>query len=141
MTVLTTVLMRARTATLLGVGGAYAALQLLGRQAGSTREERAAALRGDDLVNRPQMRTDHAVTAGSSLAGIIGAFLSVPIAALIAVIYRYTRDELDGRSPEIAPDGTRARIEGDVSGAEVVREQVTTPSGRPETPPDSDPPR
>ena len=38
-----------------------------------------------------------AVTAGSSLAGIIGAFLSVPIAALIAVIYRYVRDELDGR--------------------------------------------
>ncbi len=36
-----------------------------------------------------------AVTAGSSLAGIIGAFLSVPIAALIAVIYRYIRDELD----------------------------------------------
>lgn len=62
MTVLPTVLMRARTATLLGVGGAYGALQLLGRRAGSTREERAAALRGDDLVDRPQMRTDHAVT-------------------------------------------------------------------------------
>ncbi len=82
-----------------------------------------------------------AVTAGSSLAGIIGAFLSVPIAALIAVIYRYVRDELDGRSPELAPDGTQAKLEGDVSGAEVVREQVTTPSDRPETPPDSDPPR
>ena len=82
-----------------------------------------------------------AVTAGSSLAGIIGAFLSVPIAALIAVIYRYIRDELDGRAPEVAPDGTQARIEGDVSGAEVVREQVTTPDDRPATPPDSDPPR
>ena len=69
-----------------------------------------------------------AVTAGSSLAGIIGAFLSVPIAALIAVIYRYIRDELDGRSPEIAPDGTQARLEGDETGAEVVREQVTTPA-------------
>ena len=68
-----------------------------------------------------------AVTAGSSLAGIIGAFLSVPIAALIAVIYRYVRDELDGRSPEVAPDGTQARIEGDATGAEVVREPVTTP--------------
>ena len=53
-----------------------------------------------------------AVTAGSSLAGIIGAFLSVPIAALIAVVYRYVRDELDGRSPEVAPDGTQARIRG-----------------------------
>jgi predicted PurR-regulated permease PerM len=82
-----------------------------------------------------------AVTAGSSLAGIIGAFLSVPIAALIAVIYRYIRDELDSRSPEVAPDGTQARIEGDVTGAEVVREQVTAPGDRPETPPDSDPPR
>jgi predicted PurR-regulated permease PerM len=82
-----------------------------------------------------------AVTAGSSLAGIIGAFLSVPIAALLAVIYRYIRDELDERSPEVAPDGTQARIEGDVSGAEVVREQVTTPGDRPATPPDSDPPR
>jgi len=81
-----------------------------------------------------------AVTAGSSLSGIIGAFLSVPIAALIAVIYRYIRDELDGRAPEIAPDGTQARVEGDVTGAEVVRERVTTPADRPETPPDSDPP-
>jgi predicted PurR-regulated permease PerM len=68
-----------------------------------------------------------AVTAGSSLAGIIGAFLSVPVAALIAVIYRYVRDELDGRSPEIAPDGTEARIEGDDSGAELTRQQVDTP--------------
>jgi predicted PurR-regulated permease PerM len=68
-----------------------------------------------------------AVTAGSSLAGIIGAFLSVPIAAIIAVIYRYVRDELDERSPEIAPDGTEARIEGDESGAALTREQVAEP--------------
>lgn len=68
-----------------------------------------------------------AVTAGSSLAGIIGAFLSVPIAALIAVIYRYVRDELDERSPEVAPDGTEARIEGDDAGAVLTREQVTVP--------------
>jgi hypothetical protein len=65
----------------------------------------------------------------------------VPIAALIAVIYRYIRDELDGRSPELAPDGTQARIAGDETGAEVVRERVTTPGERPATPPDSDPPR
>jgi predicted PurR-regulated permease PerM len=81
-----------------------------------------------------------AVTAGSALAGIIGALLSVPIAAIIAVIYRYVRDQLDERSPEIAPDGTQARLEGDVTGAEIVREQVTTPAGRPSMPPDSDPP-
>jgi len=68
-----------------------------------------------------------AVTAGSSLAGIIGAFLSVPIAALIAVIYRYVRDEIDGRSPEVAPDGTEARIDGDDAGATLTRERVTAP--------------
>ncbi len=68
-----------------------------------------------------------AVTAGSALAGIIGAFLSVPIAALLAVIYRYVRDELDERHPHVAPDGTEARIEGDDAGAELTREQVTTP--------------
>lgn len=62
MTVLPTVPVRARTVTLLGVGSACAALQMLGRRAGSTREERAAALPGDDLVHRPQMRTDHAGT-------------------------------------------------------------------------------
>ncbi|TFV85629.1 AI-2E family transporter [Blastococcus sp. CT_GayMR16] len=69
-----------------------------------------------------------AVTAGSSLAGITGAFLSVPVAALIAVIYRYVRDELDERNPEVADDGTRARITGDDSGAEIVHEQVAPPA-------------
>jgi predicted PurR-regulated permease PerM len=72
-----------------------------------------------------------AVTAGSSLAGITGAFLSVPIAALLAVIYRYVRDELDDRSPEVADDGTRARVTGDDTGAEIVHEQVTAPSAAP----------
>ena len=69
-----------------------------------------------------------AVTAGGSLAGIIGAFLGVPVAALIAVVYRYVRDELDGKSPDIATDGTRARITGDDSGAEVVHDQVAPPA-------------
>jgi hypothetical protein len=68
-----------------------------------------------------------AVTAGSQLAGITGAFLGVPVAALIAVVYRYVRDELDGRSPEVKDDGTRARVTGDDSGAEVVHDQVEAP--------------
>jgi predicted PurR-regulated permease PerM len=68
-----------------------------------------------------------AVTAGSSLAGIIGAFLSVPVAALIAVVYRYARDELDNRSPEVADDGTRARVSGDDSATTVIHEQVEPP--------------
>jgi predicted PurR-regulated permease PerM len=72
-----------------------------------------------------------AVTAGSSLAGIIGAFLSVPVAALIAVIYRYVRDELDEKSPEIADDGTRPRLTGDGDGAEVVHERVVAPDAGP----------
>jgi hypothetical protein len=41
---------------------AYAALQVLGRRAGSTAAERAAVLPGDELVSRPQVLTDHAVT-------------------------------------------------------------------------------
>ena len=62
-----------------------------------------------------------AVTAGSSLAGIVGAFLSVPVAALIAVIYRYVRDELDGRHPEVAQDGTKAAVAGGDDGTQLVR--------------------
>lgn len=42
--------------------GGYAALQVLGRRAGSTRDERTAKRAGDALVERPQMVTDHAVT-------------------------------------------------------------------------------
>jgi predicted PurR-regulated permease PerM len=76
-----------------------------------------------------------AVTAGGSLAGITGAFLGVPVAALIAVIYRYIRDELDDRSPEVAEDGTRPRVTGDAGGAQVVHDQVAPPEssveGRP----------
>jgi predicted PurR-regulated permease PerM len=72
-----------------------------------------------------------AVTAGSSLAGILGAFLGVPVAALIAVIYRYARDELDERSPEIADDGTQAALIGDESGAAVMQEPVAPPTGGP----------
>ena len=70
-----------------------------------------------------------AVTAGASLAGIIGAFLAVPVTALIAVSYRYSRDQLDGKSPEILPDGTRAQITEDEIGAHLVREPAVTPEG------------
>jgi hypothetical protein len=41
----------------------YAALQVLGRTAGSSRDERAAWRPGDDLVDRPQLVTNHAITA------------------------------------------------------------------------------
>ena len=75
-----------------------------------------------------------AVTAGSSLAGITGAFLGVPVAALIAVVYRYVRDELDGRSPEVVDDGTRARVTGDGSGARIEKDQVAPRAAAPEGP-------
>jgi predicted PurR-regulated permease PerM len=68
-----------------------------------------------------------AVTAGGSLAGITGAFLGVPVAAIVAVIYRYIRDQLDGRSPEVVDDGTRARLTGDDFGTEVVHDPVRAP--------------
>lgn len=62
-----------------------------------------------------------AVSAGSSLAGIPGAFLAVPVAALVAVVYRYVRDALDGRHPDVAEDGSRFQLVGDADGAELVR--------------------
>jgi predicted PurR-regulated permease PerM len=68
-----------------------------------------------------------AVTAGGQLAGITGAFLGVPVAALIAVVYRYVRDELDEKNPEVADDGTRARVTGDDTGAQVVHDPVAPP--------------
>jgi predicted PurR-regulated permease PerM len=63
-----------------------------------------------------------AVTAGGSLAGITGAFLGVPVAALIAVVYRYVRDELDGRDPEVDSDGNRNRVVGTQDGAVLTKE-------------------
>jgi hypothetical protein len=54
-----------RKAVMIGtvaVGVAYTALQILGRTAGSTRAERTEPCPGDDLVDRPQMVTNHAVT-------------------------------------------------------------------------------
>jgi hypothetical protein len=42
-----------------------AVLQVLGRRAGSTADERAARLPGDELVRRPQMVMDHAITVAA----------------------------------------------------------------------------
>ena len=44
------------------VTAGYVLLQLLGRRAGSTQDERQRKLPGDELVARPQIVTDHAVT-------------------------------------------------------------------------------
>ncbi|CCQ15362.1 Hypothetical membrane protein [Rhodococcus sp. AW25M09] len=45
-----------------------------------------------------------AVTGGSSLFGIIGAFLAVPTAAVAAVLIRYLSEQVDARSNEPAQD-------------------------------------
>lgn len=44
------------------------------------------------------------VTVGSTLAGIVGAFLAVPVAATIAVVLRYHAETVSVRSGEIRPD-------------------------------------
>ncbi|NEY35170.1 AI-2E family transporter [Streptomyces sp. PRKS01-65] len=41
-----------------------------------------------------------AVTLGGSLAGIVGSLLAVPVAALIAVVWNYVREQLAEPSPE-----------------------------------------
>jgi len=45
-----------------------------------------------------------AVTAGSSLYGIAGAFLAVPVAATAAVVLRYLSEVIDQRSAEPEPE-------------------------------------
>ncbi|MFJ8146341.1 AI-2E family transporter [Streptomyces sp. NPDC096048] len=44
-----------------------------------------------------------AVTLGGSLAGIIGSLLAVPVAALIAVVWNYVREQLSDPPEEPAP--------------------------------------
>ncbi len=43
------------------------------------------------------------VTVGSTLAGIVGAFLAVPVAATIAVVVRYHAEMAALRSGEVEP--------------------------------------
>jgi predicted PurR-regulated permease PerM len=46
-----------------------------------------------------------AVTLGGSLAGIVGSLLAVPVAALIAVLWNYVREQLSDPDPEVVePD-------------------------------------
>lgn len=45
-----------------------------------------------------------AVTLGASLAGIVGSLLAVPIAALIAVVWNYVREQLTDPEPEPESD-------------------------------------
>jgi predicted PurR-regulated permease PerM len=49
-----------------------------------------------------------AVTLGGSLAGIVGSLLAVPVAALIAVVWNYVREQLVDPTGEAGTDGARA---------------------------------
>ncbi|WP_433830073.1 AI-2E family transporter [Actinoplanes sp. CA-015351] len=51
-----------------------------------------------------------AVTLGSSLYGIVGALLAVPVAAIVAVIWTYTREQLSDQ-PVVVPDPPAAEPE------------------------------
>jgi hypothetical protein len=53
---------RIRSAVACAVAAGYVLLQLLARRAGSTQDERQRRLPYDELVPRPQIVTDHAVT-------------------------------------------------------------------------------
>jgi predicted PurR-regulated permease PerM len=47
-----------------------------------------------------------AVTLGGSLAGIVGSLLAVPVAALIAVVWNYVREQLSDPPQEPGTDGS-----------------------------------
>lgn len=57
-----------------------------------------------------------AVTGGSSVAGVVGAFLAVPVVAVAAEILRYTNEQIDQRArsddehPSQAPRPTDAEL-------------------------------
>ena len=54
-----------------------------------------------------------AVAAGGGLYGVAGAFLSVPVAAVAAVVLRYLGEVVDGRSGEAALPTTDAEAQAD----------------------------
>jgi predicted PurR-regulated permease PerM len=54
-----------------------------------------------------------AVTLGSALFGIVGAFLSVPVAAVIGVVLRYLDEVIDGRPHDGAQADTLAEERAD----------------------------
>jgi putative heme transporter len=52
-----------------------------------------------------------AVTLGGSLAGIVGSLLAVPVAAIVAVVWRYIRDQLsEPLPPDPDPDPDPAAL-------------------------------
>lgn len=64
------------------------------------------------------------VMVGSTLAGIIGAFLAVPVAATIAVVLRYQAEMMSLRSAEIDPADIDIQTEGDINDDRTPRAKV-----------------
>ena len=62
--------MRRTALGLTAVAAGYAWLHRLGRSAGSTAAERAAAVPGDEVVARPDLTTDHAVDVDAPAAAV-----------------------------------------------------------------------
>ncbi|MEV6342949.1 AI-2E family transporter [Actinoplanes sp. NPDC051851] len=52
-----------------------------------------------------------AVTLGGSLSGIIGSLLAVPVAAMLAVIWNYIREQLTDPPPVVPPADPPAEVE------------------------------
>jgi len=69
-------------------------------------------LQGRSLALHPGMVLV-AVAAGGGLFGIAGAFLSVPVAAVAAVVLRYLGEVMDGRAGEQARPATTAEADAD----------------------------
>ncbi|MCX5167680.1 AI-2E family transporter [Streptomyces antibioticus] len=80
-----------------------------------------------------------AVTLGGSLAGIVGSLLAVPVAAMIAVVWNYVREQLvdpAGESGEpVEPDDVEETREsgesGELAGAAVPEAAVAQPGPEP----------
>ncbi|WP_207787299.1 AI-2E family transporter [Actinomycetospora cinnamomea] len=67
-----------------------------------------------------------AVTAGSSLAGIAGAFLAVPVAAVLAEILRYLGERIDAQTGE---GGDPEEAPGEPEATDAVAGAATVPAG------------
>ncbi len=82
-----------------------------------------------------------AVAAGSSLYGIAGAFLSVPVAAVGAVVVRYLGEVIDGRPGERAAAATDAEADADsgAHSADANSGARSRPEDRPREDPEDDP--
>ncbi len=74
-----------------------------------------------------------AVTLGGSLFGITGAFLAVPAAAAIAVVFRYLNEQIAERAGELA------EVIDDVGTSEATTDEVSVESGNVESGDPDDP--